>query len=105
MSGYDCVLALQAVRHIVAPAAHYAEKHGLATAAGPEHIREGYAKVFKGIYSSLVPGGHVFLGDRVSHGHPGVYEHCRLLEDAGFLEIDIAWRQDDWFVIGARRPI
>ena len=34
VSGYDCVLALQAVRHIVAPAAHYAEKHGLATAAG-----------------------------------------------------------------------
>eukprot|EP00439_Symbiodinium_sp_Y106_P080937 s2013_g19.t2 len=104
VSGYDCVLALQAVRHIVAPAAHYAEKHGLATAAGPEQIRSGYAKVFEGIYSSLVPGGHVFLGDRVAHGHPGVYEHCRLLEDAGFLEIDIAWRQDDWFVIGARRP-
>ncbi|CAE7807839.1 unnamed protein product [Symbiodinium sp. CCMP2592] len=104
VSGYDCVLALQAVRHIVAPAAHYAEKHGLATAAGAEQIRSGYTKVFEGIYSSLVPGGHVFLGDRVAHGHPGVYEHCRLLEDAGFLEIDIAWRQDDWFVIGARRP-
>ncbi|CAE7558321.1 unnamed protein product [Symbiodinium natans] len=102
--GYDCVLALQAVRHIVAPPAHYARKHGLAV-TGPAQIREGYAKLFKGLLLSLVPGGHVFLGDHVVHGHPGVYEHCRLLEEAGFVDIDIAWRQNDWFVIGARRPV
>ena len=61
--------------------------------------------MFKRILLSLAPGGHVFLGDHVVHGHPGVYEHCRLLEEAGFVDIDIAWRQKDWFVIGARRPV
>eukprot|EP00438_Fugacium_kawagutii_P008616 Skav234212 [mRNA] locus=scaffold2795:187041:188708:- [translate_table: standard] len=79
--GYDCIVALQAVRHIVAPPAHYAAKLNL-----------------------TVVTGHVFLGDHVVHQHPGVYAHCRLLETAGFTDIDVAWRQNDWFVIGARRP-
>ena len=49
--------------------------------------------------------GHFFLGDHVVHQHPGVYAHCQLLEKAGFTDIDVAWRQNDWFVIGARRPV
>jgi len=49
--------------------------------------------------------GHFFLGDHVVHHHPGVFAHCQLLEEAGFTEIDVAWRQNDWFVIGARRPV
>lgn len=61
--------------------------------------------MFAGLFSSLTPGGHVFIGDRVGHGHPGVYQHCKLLEQAGFTDVDVAWRQDDWFVIGARRPL
>ncbi|CAJ1331461.1 unnamed protein product [Effrenium voratum] len=103
-SPYDCVLGLQAVRHIVAPPPHYAAKLGLAAVSGAD-VAAGYAKMFAGLFSSLTPGGHVFIGDRVGHGHPGVYQHCKLLEQAGFTDVDVAWRQDDWFVIGARRPL
>ncbi|CAK9086862.1 unnamed protein product [Durusdinium trenchii] len=102
--GYDCILALQAVRHIVAPPPHYAAKLQLETVAG-EAICAGYARMFAGLYASVKPGGHVFIGDHVVHQHPGVFQHCKLLEAAGFTDIDVAWRQNDWFVIGARRPV
>lgn len=102
--GYDCVVALQAVRHIVAPAPHYAQKHGLQIVSGEPSIWLGYNRVFRGIYNSLVPGGHIFLGDHVVHGHPGVFEQCELLKESGFMDVDVAWRFRDWFVVGARRP-
>eukprot|EP00434_Breviolum_minutum_P040529 symbB.v1.2.036014.t1/scaffold4986.1/size32096/1 len=102
---YDCIVALQAVRHIVAPPVHYAAKLKLPVVTGEQEIAAGYAKMFAGIYASLKPGGHFFLGDHVVHHHPGVFAHCQLLEEAGFTEIDVAWRQNDWFVIGARRPV
>eukprot|EP00933_Yihiella_yeosuensis_P010251 TRINITY_DN116609_c0_g1_i1.p1 TRINITY_DN116609_c0_g1~~TRINITY_DN116609_c0_g1_i1.p1 ORF type:complete len:289 (-),score=62.36 TRINITY_DN116609_c0_g1_i1:26-892(-) len=101
---YDCVVALQAIRHIVAPPVHYAAKLGLSAVQSEEEIVSGYAAMFNGIFSSLAPGGHIFIGDHVVHKHPGVYSHCRLLEEAGFVDVDVAWRQNDWFVIGARRP-
>ena len=42
--GYDAVLALQAVRHVVAPAAHYAAKLGLRSVTGErrESMRAEY---------------------------------------------------------------
>eukprot|EP00435_Cladocopium_sp_Y103_P006086 s2457_g1.t4 len=49
--GYDCIVALQAVRHIVAPPAHYAAKLKLPVVAGMDDIAEGYAKMFAGIYA------------------------------------------------------
>ncbi|CAK9069120.1 Putative bifunctional P-450/NADPH-P450 reductase 1 [Durusdinium trenchii] len=54
--GYDCILALQAVRHIVAPPPHYAAKLQLETVAG-EAICAGYARMFAGLYASVKPGG------------------------------------------------
>eukprot|EP00913_Durusdinium_trenchii_P032348 g30288.t1 len=78
-----------AVRHIVAPPPHYAAKLQLETVAG-EAICAGYARMFAGLYASVKPGGHVFIGDHVVHQHPGVFQHCKLLEAAGFTDID-AW--------------
>lgn len=104
--GYDAVVALQAIRHMVAPASHYAEKHNLMQRPRDgATVKDGYAAMFFGIYQSLRPGGHVFIGDRVAHGHPGVYEHCELLKEAGFCDVDVAWRFKGWFVVGARRPL
>ena len=91
-------------RHIVAPPAHYAAKHSLITRQGSQAIREGYAQIFKRIYSSLGDGGHVFVADRTAHDHPGVFEHCMLLKEAGFVDVDVAWREKGWFVVGAKKP-
>lgn len=103
--GYDCVVALQAVRHVVAPAPHYASKHGLPVVQGEAAVREGYRRLLRGLFDSLVPGGHIFIGDHAVHNHPGVFEHCQLLLEAGFTDVDVAWRVKDWFVVGARKPL
>jgi hypothetical protein len=39
--GYDCIVALQAVRHIVAPPAHYAAKLKLPVAGGETTVQLG----------------------------------------------------------------
>jgi len=97
---FDCVTAMQSVRHVVAAPAHYAEKGAVSNA----NIHEGYREMFKAVLQTLKPGGHFFLGDHTTHGHPGVFEHLELLKEAGFIDIDVAWREKDWFVVGARKP-
>lgn len=102
---YDCVVAVQAVRHIVAPAPHYASKHGLQVRGEERDILEGYGRIFRALHESLSPGGHFFIADHQVGVHPGVFAQCEMLKAAGFKDIDVAWRQRDWFVIGARRPL
>lgn len=102
---YDCVVAVQAVRHIVAPPPHYAAKLGLPVVSDEAEILEGYRKMLRGLYASVVPGGHVFIADHVVHRHPGVFAHGQLLAEVGFVDVDVAWREQDWFVVGARRPL
>eukprot|EP00928_Gymnodinium_smaydae_P054738 TRINITY_DN38470_c0_g1_i1.p1 TRINITY_DN38470_c0_g1~~TRINITY_DN38470_c0_g1_i1.p1 ORF type:complete len:291 (+),score=40.34 TRINITY_DN38470_c0_g1_i1:47-874(+) len=99
--GYDVCIAVQAVRHVCAPPAHYAGQ--IAQTGGADTIADKYRRVFDSFHCSLVPGGHVFVSDHVAHGHPGVYEHMNLLSAAGFIDVDVSWRHRDWFVIGARK--
>ena len=51
--------------------------------------------------NSLAPGGHLLVGDH--SGALGCYDQMRLMEEAGFTEVDVAWRFKDWFVIGGRK--
>ena len=67
-------------------------------------INTRYAQTFKRMHLSLAPGGHVFVADRTADGHPGVFEHCMLLREVGFVDVDVAWREKGWFVVGARKP-
>ena len=99
---HDAVVLVLALRHVVAPAPHYADRHGLAVAAT---IGEAYRALFNQIFCSLRPGGHVVLGDHVEHGHPSVFEHMVLLRECGFEDVDVAWRRRDYFVVGARAPL
>ena len=104
--GYDTVVAVQSIRHIVAPPAHYADQN--ASRPPPEtedDIDEGYALVLRGIFASLRPGGHFLMGDRTHTSHPGVFRHMQLLKEAGFTDVDVAWAYREWFVVGARRPL
>jgi len=115
--GYDCVVALQSIRHMADPPPHYAAKHNLNKVTSNQDsepgntavskagvVRKGYMSLIQTIFESLKDGGHVFIGDHVQHGHPGVFEHCEMLKSAGFCDVDVAWRLKDWFVVGARRP-
>jgi len=58
--------------------------------------------LFQSIRESLVPGGHLILGDHV--GSLSLYRQLKAMERAGFQDVDCAWRQDDFFVAGGQAP-
>jgi trans-aconitate methyltransferase len=68
---------------------------------GPE-AESRYELLFQGIYEALNPGGHVIVGDYV--GTIGLYRQLKAMERAGFVDVDCAWRQNDFFVCGGRTP-
>eukprot|EP00929_Paragymnodinium_shiwhaense_P014373 TRINITY_DN122278_c0_g1_i1.p1 TRINITY_DN122278_c0_g1~~TRINITY_DN122278_c0_g1_i1.p1 ORF type:complete len:277 (-),score=34.11 TRINITY_DN122278_c0_g1_i1:591-1370(-) len=102
--GYDVCVAAQSIRHVAVPPAHYRQPGEESLDMTPEGISRRYLVVFQSILSSLRPGGHILMGDHVEHKHPGVFEHMDLLRKAGFVDVDVAWRYRDWFVVGARKP-
>ncbi len=56
--------------------------------------------LFRGAREAIVPGGHLLVGDHV--GTLGLYRHLKAMERAGFTDVDCAWRQQDFFVVGGR---
>jgi len=66
-------------------------------------LPERMKAVFQAIFNSLEPGGHLVFGDHV--GAMPLFRQLQLLEEAGFAEVDVAWRVDDCFVAGGRRPL
>lgn len=102
---YDAIVAMQTFRHIVSPPAHYSggADDTKATPADTSITRR-YAAVFAAALCSLTAGGHVLFGDHVQDGHPACFEMLRLLEEAGFVDCDVAFRRREWFVLGGRRP-
>lgn len=79
---------------------------GLSTLVGEEtdsaEAEGRYELLFRSIGAALVPGGHLLVGDHV--GTLGLYRHLKAMERAGFVDVDCAWRQQDFFVIGGRVP-
>ena len=59
-----------------------------------------YELLFRGIREGLTPGGHLMVADHV--GILGLYRQMKAMERAGFTDVDCAWRQDEFFVCGAR---
>ncbi len=58
--------------------------------------------LYRSVFEALVPGGHLLVGDQVTA--LGLYRHLKAMERAGFVDVDCAWRQEDFFVIGGRVP-
>src|SRR5690606_18781166 len=87
---YDVVVASLALHAIVSPRTEAAE------------VEPRYELLFRGIREALTPGGHLIVGDHV--GTLGLYRHLRAMEHAGFVDVDCAWRQDEFFVCGGRVP-
>lgn len=86
---YDCIVASLGIHTLVG--------HGVSE----ETAVSQYTKAFQLIFSALWPGGHFIYGDHV--GVLPLYRQLRLLEDAGFTEIDVSWREEAFFVAGGRR--
>lgn len=123
---YDAVVACLAIRNIVDPPLHYADKEegggegkGEAAAEGgnggtptPLCQEEGghgtgstqdrFLALFRMFHAALRPGGHLVIPDHV--GKLGCFATMALLVEAGFADVDVAWRERDFYVIGGRRP-
>jgi SAM-dependent methyltransferase len=87
---YDVVLASLALHAIIG--------HDV----DPAEAESRYELLLRGIGDSLTAGGHLLVGDHV--GMLGLYRHLKAMDRAGFVDVDCAWRQDDFFVAGGRIP-
>ncbi|MFB3133199.1 MAG: trans-aconitate 2-methyltransferase [Rhodothermales bacterium] len=87
---YDVVLASLALQAIIG--------HDV----DPLEAESRHELLFHGIRDSLAPGGHLLVGDHV--GTLGLFRQLKAMERAGFIDVDCAWRQDDFFVCGGRVP-
>lgn len=97
----DVVVACLALHVLVEKPAHYATS--AAGAAPPPTVEAAYEHIFRLIFATLAPGGHLLVGDHV--GQLGLFTQLQLMAKAGFVDVDCAWRQDDMFVAGGRRPL
>lgn len=88
---YDVILAVMALQFIVRPDGP----------SPPETVTQRLRALLENLRESLVPGGHLLVGDNA--GALPLYRQMRCLEDVGFVDVDCAWRQDDMFVYGGRR--
>jgi tRNA1(Val) A37 N6-methylase TrmN6 len=88
---YDLIVASLSVHSILG-----------SESADPAELEGRYELLCQGVRESLEPGGHFFVADQVST--LSLYRHLRALERAGFVDVDCAWRQDDFFVVGGRIP-
>ena len=86
---YDVVVASLALQDIVGDV------------QGPE-AESRYELLFQGIFEALNTGGHLIVADYV--GPIGLYRQLKAMERAGFIDVDCAWRQNDFFVCGGRSP-
>ncbi|NBC17545.1 MAG: methyltransferase domain-containing protein [Bacteroidetes bacterium] len=87
---YDVVLATLALHAIIG--------HDV----DPGEAESRYELLLRGIGDSLTAGGHLLVGDHV--GTLGLYRQLKAMDRAGFVDVDCAWRQDDFFVAGGRIP-
>ena len=55
------------------------------------------------LYRSLKPGGHLFVCDHT--GQIAMFAQMQTLQQVGFTDVEAAWRVDDTFVVGCRRPV
>jgi SAM-dependent methyltransferase len=96
----DVVIGCLAFHVLVERPKHYAQDS--VHSNGVTSVIEQYERVFRSIWNSLKPGGHIIFGDHV--GQLPLFAQLQALARVGFVDVDCAWRQDDSFVAGARKP-
>ncbi|ETI56215.1 hypothetical protein L914_01129 [Phytophthora nicotianae] len=95
----DVVVACLAFHVLTEKPAHYTQAKEEKTIS----VDEEYEELFRAVWRTLRPGGHVVFADHV--GQLALFKQLKTLEKAGFEDVDCAWRQDDSFVAGGRKPL
>ncbi|RLN98776.1 hypothetical protein BBJ28_00002976 [Nothophytophthora sp. Chile5] len=101
----DVVVACLAFHVLAEKPAHYAST-APETAASPPRlmtVEATYEQLFRATWRVLRPGGHVVFADHV--GQLPLFQQLQILQQAGFEDVDCAWRQGDSFVAGGRKPL
>lgn len=87
---YDAVLIALALERLVGAEAEAAE------------AETRCELLYRSAFEGLASGGHLLVGDQVTA--LGLYRQLKAMERAGFTDVDCAWRQEDFFIIGGRVP-
>uniref|UniRef100_K3WLR4 Methyltransferase domain-containing protein n=1 Tax=Globisporangium ultimum (strain ATCC 200006 / CBS 805.95 / DAOM BR144) TaxID=431595 RepID=K3WLR4_GLOUD len=101
----DIVVGCLALHVLAENPAHYQSNMQKGAAVQPAEkppVETTYELIFRLIYNSLAPGGHLIFADHV--GQLGLFAQLQSMAKVGFVDVDCAWRQDDSFVAGGRRP-
>lgn len=97
---YNLIVGSLALHPLIEKPAHYATK-GVKSNENSTSS-DSYESLFKILYNSLSPKGHLIFGDHV--GQLSLYEQLVMMTKVGFIEVDCSWRQSDFFIAGGRRP-
>lgn len=98
----DVVVGCLAFHVLVEKPKHYAGGTSEDTSREQLSVHKQYEQMFRAVWRSLKPGGHLIFGDHV--GQLPLFDQLQALAHVGFEDVDCAWRQDDSFVAGARKP-
>ena len=98
----DVVVGCLALHVLVEKPKHYVKSESDTALETPLSTQEAYEQLFHLIYKSLKIGGHFIFADHV--GQLPLYQQLRLMEKVGFIDVDCAWRQDEYFVAGGYKP-
>ncbi|GMF22415.1 unnamed protein product [Phytophthora lilii] len=97
----DLVIACLAFHVLTEKPAHYAQEGD--NEVQSTSVEEMYEQLFHAAWRAVLPGGHVIFADHV--GQLPLFKQLKALEQAGFEDVDCAWRKDDSFVAGGRKPL
>ncbi|EGZ21128.1 hypothetical protein PHYSODRAFT_313483 [Phytophthora sojae] len=98
----DVVVGCLAFHVVVERPAHYAQP-GEEDTEGEMSMEDKYEQLFRVVWRSLRPGGHIVFADHV--GQLSLFKQLNALERAGFEDVDCAWCVDGSFVGGGRKPL
>ncbi|KAG7401136.1 hypothetical protein PHYBOEH_002694 [Phytophthora boehmeriae] len=100
----DVVIACLAFHVLTEKPAHYALSSVSSTAVESQvlSVEDKYELLFRATWRSLRPGGHIVFADHV--GQMSLFKQLEILQRAGFEDVDCAWRKEDSFVAGGRKP-
>ncbi|RLN20903.1 hypothetical protein BBJ28_00011454 [Nothophytophthora sp. Chile5] len=91
----DVVVACLAFHVLAEKPAHYASTAPETSASPPRlmTVEATYEQLFRATWRVLRPGGHVVFADHV--GQLPLFQQLKILQQAGFEDVDCAWRQGD----------
>ncbi|DBA02165.1 TPA: hypothetical protein N0F65_004800 [Lagenidium giganteum] len=99
----DTIVGCLALHVLVEKPQHYAQAGSNMPDTATLPVADQYERLFALMLRSLKPGGHFIFADHV--GQLGLFHQLQLMAKVGFVDVDCAWRQDEFFVAGGQSPM